>query len=139
MNRIALTPSISPTVRIARPTLSLTDCERFYIDGLGLEKLGSFKGHDGFDGLMVGMPSANWHLEFTTSQNHVAPQAPSEENLIVLYIPETDQYDRRVSQMIEYGYSPAPSLNPYWDKNGTTFVDPDGYRVVLSNQNWPLK
>ncbi len=29
----------------------------------------------------------------------------------------------------------APS-NPYWDKLGRTFEDPDGYRVVLQNADW---
>ena len=25
----------------------------------------------------------------------------------------------------------VPSFNPYWDRGGCTFEDPDGYRVVL--------
>jgi YycE-like protein len=28
------------------------------------------------------------------------------------------------------------SFNPYWDGNGCTFEDPDGYRVVLQNAAW---
>jgi hypothetical protein len=38
--------------------------------------------------------------------------------------------------MVEAGYRPVPSNNPYWDQNGKTFEDPDGYRVVLTNQSW---
>ncbi|ECG3432622.1 VOC family protein, partial [Salmonella enterica subsp. enterica serovar Oranienburg] len=26
--------------------------------------------------------------------------------------------------------------NPYWDVNGKTFVDRDGYRVVMQNKAW---
>jgi len=26
--------------------------------------------------------------------------------------------------------------NPYWDRCGLTFEDPDGYRVVLQRENW---
>jgi len=29
------------------------------------------------------------------------------------------------------------AFNPYWDKNGKTFEDPDGYRVVLQRASWP--
>jgi hypothetical protein len=34
------------------------------------------------------------------------------------------------------GYRAAPSFNPYWDRSGKTFEDPDGYRVVLENSSW---
>lgn len=27
--------------------------------------------------------------------------------------------------------------NPYWDTWAVTFLDPDGYRLVLSNRSWP--
>lgn len=36
------------------------------------------------------------------------------------------------------GYQPVPSYNPYWDENGLTFADPDGYRVVIQNETWDL-
>ena len=33
---------------------------------------------------------------------------------------------------------PSPgAFNPYWNVNGKTFVDGDGYRVVLQNRSWP--
>ena len=38
--------------------------------------------------------------------------------------------------MIEAGFRPVPSYNPYWDQYGKTFEDPDGYRVVLANRTW---
>lgn len=41
-------------VRVARPTDKLKEIERFYCEGLGLEKVASFQNHDGYDGLMVG-------------------------------------------------------------------------------------
>ena len=136
MNPKKLTKEITPSVRMARPTASLAECEKFYVTGLGMEKLGSFRGHDGFDGDMFGLPGTDWHLEFTMS-DHPTPPAPSEENLLVLYVPSADNYAQLVRRMKKCGFSPAVSLNPYWDRNGTTYMDPDGYRVVLSNQSWP--
>jgi hypothetical protein len=34
------------------------------------------------------------------------------------------------------GYRTVLSSNPYWDRRGLTFEDPDGYRVVLENAAW---
>jgi hypothetical protein len=42
----------------------------------------------------------------------------------------------RTIRMIVAGYEPVPSFNPYWDRAGRTFEDPDGYRVVLQNAPW---
>ena len=41
-----------------------------------------------------------------------------------------------IERMKRRGYEPVISFNPYWDKNGVTFADPDGYRVVLQNTLW---
>jgi hypothetical protein len=30
----------------------------------------------------------------------------------------------------------VPSFNPYWDRDGVTFEDPDGYRIVLQKAAW---
>jgi hypothetical protein len=34
------------------------------------------------------------------------------------------------------GYAAVASFNPYWDRLGLTFEDPDGYRVVLQHESW---
>jgi hypothetical protein len=39
--------------------------------------------------------------------------------------------------MQDAGFAPVPSFNPYWDRQGATFEDPDGYRLVLQNAAWP--
>jgi hypothetical protein len=36
------------------------------------------------------------------------------------------------------GFVPVGSFNPYWDRQGVTFEDPDGYRIVLQNSEWDL-
>jgi hypothetical protein len=40
--------------------------------------------------------------------------------------------------MLAAGFVPVPSFNPYWDRAGLTFEDPDGYRVVLQNAASPV-
>jgi catechol 2,3-dioxygenase-like lactoylglutathione lyase family enzyme len=128
----------APILRVARPTDDLEPVIRFYRDGLGLEVLFSFKDHDGFEGVMLGGPKAPWHLEFTRLPGHAVGRAPTEDNLLVLYLPDADAWDRAIRRMDEAGYAPVRSFNPYWDERGVTFEDPDGYRVVLQNADWSL-
>jgi hypothetical protein len=38
--------------------------------------------------------------------------------------------------MVAAGFREVPSFNPYWDTQGRTFEDHDGYRVVLQHEHW---
>ena len=124
------------TLRVARPTDNLTAVTRFYRDGLGLDVIGQFENHDGFDGIMLGKADAPYHLEFTYHPDHPAGRAPSKDNLLVFYMPDSAIWLAAVARMEAAGYPPVPALNPYWDRRGKTFEDPDGYRVVLQNAAW---
>lgn len=124
------------TLRVARPTDRLAEVVRFYIAGLGLDKLGSFENHEGFDGVIIGVAGAPYHLEFTHQRGHAVGNAPTKENLLVFYLPDDGEWTSAVDRMVAAGYIPVPSLNPYWDRSGRTFEDPDGYRVVLKNAAW---
>ncbi|WP_310427831.1 VOC family protein [Chamaesiphon sp. VAR_48_metabat_135_sub] len=126
------------TVRIARPTDKLDEVVRFYTDGLGLQILDRFENHEGFDGVMIGLPGEIYHFEFTHQQGHFVGSAPTQDNLIVFYLPDRSEWERAVIQMNSIGYGTIPSYNPYWDINGATFEDPDGYRVVLQNAEWEI-
>jgi len=125
-----------PKLRVARPTDHFEEVIRFYRDGLGLRELGRFENHDGFDGVMLGDPNSLYHLEFTRCRGHAAGTAPTQDNLLVFYLPDQKQWQSAVQRMQNYGYQPVPSFNPYWDHRGHTFEDPDGYRVVLQNASW---
>jgi len=124
-------------LRIARPTDHLEEIIAFYRDGLGFEVIGSFEGHDDFDGVMLGHRDAPYHLEFTYHRGHQAGKAPTQDNLLVFYLPHRDGWEQAVDRMTALGYQPVTSCNPYWDKRGKTFEDPDGYRVVLQQAAWP--
>lgn len=125
------------TLRVARPTDKLDEVFRFYSEGLGLTVLGSFRDHDGFDGTMLGRPGAVYHLEFTRKRGHTVGPAPTQDNLLVFYLPDARQWQEAIDRMRGAGYEPVPSFNPYWERSGRTFEDPDGYRVVLQNACWP--
>lgn len=92
-------------LRVARPTDDLEAVARFYREGLGFTELYRFTNHDGFDGVMLGLPGAA-------------------------------EWQAAVTRFKRAGCEPVPAFNPYWDRLGLTFEDPDGYRVVLQRDAW---
>ena len=126
----------APILRVARPSDDLAALKAFYVDGLGLELIDHFEGHDGFNGIMLGRKGWPYHFEFTHAEGHVAGKAPTEDNLVVFYLPEKTEWQAAVMRMENAGFAAVTSFNPYWDIEGKTFEDPDGYRVVLQNAAW---
>jgi catechol 2,3-dioxygenase-like lactoylglutathione lyase family enzyme len=128
--------SAPPILRIARPTDDLDALLPFYQQGLGLNVLYRFEDHDGFDGIMLGHERAPYHFEFTRARGHNAGRAPTQDNLVVFYLPDAEDWCAAVQRMRDAGFAPVPAFNPYWDRDGLTFEDPDGYRVVLQQAAW---
>jgi len=127
---------MEPHLRIARPTDRLEELARMYECGLNLTRLGDFKDHDGFDGIMIGTLGSEWHLEFTHEKTDAAGGAPSAEHLLVFYYPDQRDWQTVCDRMIKAGFIEVPAHNPYWQEKGRTFADPDGYRVVIQNAAW---
>lgn len=123
-------------LRIARPSDDLEAVVKFYRDGLGFEVLGSFEDHQGFDGVMLGHRGMGYHLELTHERGHEVGRAPNAEHLLVFYLPARDAWQAAVDRLQSQGYEAVASNNPYWERQGKTFEDPDGYRVVLQNAAW---
>ena len=125
-----------PVLRVARPSDDLERLLYFYRDGLGLRVLSRFTNHEGFDGVILGKEGAPYLLEFTRARGHSAGRAPTLDNLLVFYLPERIAWEAAVDRMRVAGFEPVAAFNPYWDRNGLTFEDPDGYRVVLQPAAW---
>jgi len=122
------------TFRFARHTNDLEAIKSFYINILDFELLGNFENHDNYNGIFLGFPNTDWHLEFTTSDektNHYF----DEDDILVLYPETQNKYDSLLERVSKNNILLVTSKNPYWNENGKMFLDPDGYRIVLS----PLK
>lgn len=122
-------------VRIARSSRDVDATVRFYRDGLGLPVLGGFEGHDGYDGVMIGLPDADRHLEITHHPD-APPSTPGEEDLLVLYYSDVTERDAAAQRLADHGFGAVPPANPYWLDKAITVADPDGFRVVLFGGTW---
>lgn len=127
---------VFPHLRVARPVRDLGRSAEMYRTGLGLSIIGGFEDHDGFDGVMLGVPGAGWHVELTVCRFHPVEPAPTPEDLVVLYLPEEGEWEAACARMERAGFRRVPSFNPYWETSGRTFEDRDGYRFVLQRAGW---
>ena len=73
-------------LRIARPTDNLKTLSKMYEKGLGLEVLAKFENHENFDGIILGHPNIDYHIEFTHHKGTKVGKAPTIENLLVFYL-----------------------------------------------------
>lgn len=126
-------PTKAAQIRIARPTDNLHEVINFYHHGLDLPIIGAFEKHDGYDGVMIGLPGAECHLEFTQHVSGSPCPAPTKDNLLVLYFDKQAEYAEAAERLQAQGHLPVTPENPYWEDKSLTFEDPDGWRVVLFN------
>ena len=115
--------------RVAHPTRDLARSLAFYRDLLALPQRGGFEDHEGYDGVFLALPDGG-ELELTAGP--VEPTGGTDEDLLVLYLGTLEEVRRVAAALVAAGVDTVPSANPYWDRWGQTFVDPDGYRVVVA-------
>ncbi|MHC0445176.1 VOC family protein [Flavobacterium sp. 3-218] len=121
-------------LRVARHTNNLKEIENFYVNVLGFERLGGFQNHNNYDGVFIGRPDLDWHFEFTQSETK-AVHVFDEDDILVLYPDTIRKYNMLYIQIMDHNIEFIEAVNPYWNENGRMFLDPDGYRIVIS----PLK
>jgi hypothetical protein len=122
-------------VRIARPTRNIDAVVAFYGGLLEMPVLASFHDHDGYSGVVFGLPEASRQLE-VVSREGVMP-SPTPEDQLVFYLGSAERVASDAARIRAAGLEPSVSPNPFWARNGAVcFVDPDGYWIVLSPQSW---
>lgn len=131
-----MNPTRAPQLRVARASRDIEAARRFYTEVLRFEVLATFDDHAGFDGVILGHDDWPYHLEFTRRRTHAVPPMMTDEDLLVFYLPDPNDWDRLVRRVRARGVQPVRSGNPWWDDHGVTIVDPDGYRIVLANGAW---
>ena len=115
--------------RVARPIRDLERSTAFYRDVLGLEPRGGFTGHDGYDGRFFALPGGG-ELELTAGP--AQPRPGTDDDLLVLYVRSVEEVPSIGAGLQAAGVPAVPPANPYWARWGRTFLDPDGYTVVIA-------
>jgi catechol 2,3-dioxygenase-like lactoylglutathione lyase family enzyme len=115
--------------RVAYTSGSLAACRAFYGELLGLTETGGFTDHDGYDGAFFALPGGG-QLELTAGGP--LPLAATGDDLLVLYLPTPDDVQDAARVLRVAGAEQVTAENPYWDRWGATFLDPDGRRVVVA-------
>lgn len=121
-------------LRIARHTDDLEKIEDFYVNLLGFERLGGFENHNNYNGIFIGKSGLDWHFEFTQSSEK-AQHSFDQDDVIVLYPKSILEYNALLNKILKNNIASITAHNPFWNENGKMFLDPDGYRIVIS----PLK
>ncbi|MBB5939715.1 VOC family protein [Streptomyces zagrosensis] len=120
-------------VRFARPTAAYDEVLVFYRDALQLPVLAQWRGHQGHDGIVFGLPGTPVHMEITQHGTPPRIPEPHPENQLVLYLRGSQAVATAVEQLAAHGRAPVPAANPYWpDRGAVAFEDPDGWMVVLA-------
>ena len=121
-------------IRVARPARELERTAAFY-RLLELPVLASFEDHDGYSGVVFGLPDASRQLELVA---HAGEEpAPTGEDQLVLYLGSEPAVARAAERVRAAGFEARPAANPYWNRTGAVcFVDPDGYWLILSPDAW---
>ena len=122
-------PASWTAVRVARPARDLTGSVRFYRDLIGLPLIGGFENHDGYNGVFFALPGGA-ELELTVGP--VQPALSTDEDLLVLYVQTRGEAEAIGARLTTAGVTGIPNRNPYWNRSGLSFLDPDGYRIVIA-------
>lgn len=120
------------TFRFARHTNNLEQIKSFYIDVLGFQLLGSFENHNGYDGVFIGRTNENWYLEFTKSEEIIHFDF-NEDDVLVFYPNNKTKFDFIMNKIQSTKIELIKAKNSYWNENGKMIIDPDGYRIIISN------
>jgi GNAT superfamily N-acetyltransferase len=131
-----LSPPAAPRwrrARVTRPVRDLARATEFYGALLGLVSRGGFTGHEGYDGAFFDLPGGA-ELELATGP--ADPPDPTDAPL-VLYLANPEEVRAAAAGLVAAGVPTVPAANPYWNRRGQTFLDPDGQAVVLAAPDPP--
>jgi ribosomal protein S18 acetylase RimI-like enzyme len=125
----APSPGRWTAARVAHPVRDLNRSAAFYRDLLNLPVHGGFTDHDGYSGVCFALPGGG-ELELTAGPTE--PRPATDDDLLVLYLASGEEVRGRAAELASAGVPRVLSANPYWNRWGQTFLDPDGYAVVVA-------
>lgn len=67
---------------------------------------------------------------------HPVTPSPTEEDLVVLYVPDRSEWEQRCAALRSAGFEEREPFNPDWSGHGRAYRDADGYQVVVQQAEW---
>ena len=120
------------SLRFVRSSQNYEETVAFYRDRVGLPVIDEFHDSYGENGTIFGLPGWHNHLELVRS-SHRATETPDFDD-IVIYLPDDAAVEEATRRLRDNKVDPATAQHPYWDDwGGTTFVDPDGRKIIYVN------
>jgi catechol 2,3-dioxygenase-like lactoylglutathione lyase family enzyme len=117
------------SLRFVRSSRNYEATVEFYRDLVGLEVIDEFQDSYGEDGTIFGLPGWPTHLEVVRSRDNTDPTYTFDD--IVFYLPDETAVQEATRLLRANGVKAVDPQHPYWDDwGGTTFLDPDGRKVV---------
>jgi catechol 2,3-dioxygenase-like lactoylglutathione lyase family enzyme len=117
------------SLRFARSSAHYEETIEFYRDLVGLPVIDEFHDSYGEDGTIFGLPRWPNHLEIVRS--HGGETSINEFDDIVFYLHDEQAVEEATRRLRANGVQPTPTQHPYWEEwGGTTFLDPDGRKVI---------
>jgi hypothetical protein len=80
----------------------------------------------------LGYNNSNWHLEFTKTKEVISFDF-KEDDILVFYPASKTEFDLLVHKLQSHEIEFIKAKNPYWNENGKMILDPDGYRILISD------
>jgi catechol 2,3-dioxygenase-like lactoylglutathione lyase family enzyme len=121
-------------LRVARPTRDLAAAVAFY-ELLELPVIASFEDHVGYSGVVFGLSDSSGQLELVSHEDDLP--SPTAEDQLVFFLGSLEQVKTVATRLRSAGFEPVAAPNPYWQRTGAVrFLDPDGYSLVLSPEEW---
>jgi catechol 2,3-dioxygenase-like lactoylglutathione lyase family enzyme len=121
-------------LRVARPTRDLAAAVAFY-ELLELPVIASFDDHVGYSGVVFGLSDSSGQLELVSHEDDLP--SPTAEDQLVFFLGSLEQVKTVATRLRSAGFEPVAAPNPYWQRTGAVrFLDPDGYSLVLSPEEW---
>ena len=118
-------------LRVVRWSARYEETVTFYRDAIGLPGSGDLYDSYGLDGIILGLPGGQVHLEIVCAGQ--APYPGGGLDQLVFYLPDAAAREQMQARLAAAGARPVAQIGYWQASGGVTYQDPDGREVVFAS------